>query len=279
MWNNFSLGIFFLISFITIASCKSKKPLLKDLQAAEIKAKTKANEIIVKVNENNFQFENLSAIIKAKYKSSVTGENQSFKTYLKIRKDSAIWTAVTYLNIPIFQSIITPDSIKFINQRDKKYFVNTIDYVGTLFQVPINYYHIQHLLVGNPISLDTSNDHFFVNIDDDIYISSVRPSQLESILNGDEVFFGWMYRYWINELYRPGKTVLNNPGTGRSLEINQTDFNKEHGMPFPNKTKAIFSSQKDTLDVRINYNRVKLNKPLNMKFIIPAKYEPYESED
>lgn len=278
MWNKLTTYSLLIISFISVASCKSKKPLLKDLEAAEIQAKTKANEIIRKVHENKFDFENLSALIKTKYETS-KGESQSFKTFLKIRKDSAIWTAVTYLNIPIMQALITPDSVKIMNQRDKKYFIGTIDYVSTQFKVPINYSHIQNLLVGNPISLDTTEDHYFVNVDDDIYISSVKPTELESILKGDKIFFGWIYRYWINELYRPGKTVLHNPGQGNSLEIFQEDFNKEHGMPFPNKTKAVFVSQKDTIDIRLNYNKVKLNKDFEIKFNIPDKYEPYETND
>ncbi len=275
MSSNTLFYMFIILSAVILGSCKSKKALIKELEALDIQAKTKASEIIPKIKAADFDFEWISAKIKTKYKTS-GGDGQSFTTYLKIRKDSIIWATITYLNIPVMTSIITPDSVKVLNKKDKKYFLGSIDYVTDVFKVPIDYYQIQNLLVGNPISLDTTEDHYLVDIDDDIYLSSLKQSELAPILKGEKIHFGWVYRYWINELFKTGKTILDNPGRGNSLEITQTDYNKKNGMLFPNKTRASFVSQKDSIDIRINYNKVKVDVPQTLKFSIPSRYTPYE---
>ena len=52
---------------------------------------------------------------------SDTNRNISFKTSIRMVKDSAINTTITYAKIPIINSIITSDTVKVINKRDKCY--------------------------------------------------------------------------------------------------------------------------------------------------------------
>lgn len=275
--NNILKFIFFALTILIFANCKSKKGLIKDIEAADIEALAKANNVIELVKEKDFEFEWLSAKIKTKYKTS-GGESQSFKTYLRIRKDSAIWATVTYLNVPIMTTIMTPDSVKLLNKRDKKYFVGTFDFITDFVKTPIDFYQIQNLFVGNPISLDTTNPHYIIDKDDDIYLSSIKQSELEPILNGEKIHFGWIYKYWFNELYKPGKTILDNPGNGNCLTITQNDYKKIIDIPFPNRTEATFTSQKDTIEIKLNYSRVKANMPQAMPFKVTSKYTPYEDE-
>lgn len=269
--------IFILAMAFILANCKSKKGLLRDVDPAEIEALTKAKTVIKEVKKNDFDFEWLSAKIKTKYETS-KGENHSFKTYLRIRKDSAIWAMVTYLNVPLMVTVLTPDSVKVLNKRDKQYFLGTFDYITNFVKTPIDYYQIQNLLVGNPISLDTAKPHYIVEINDDVYLSSMKKSQLEPILNGEMEYFDWIYRYWINELYSPGKTILNSPGQQKSLLIKQNDYKRIDNMPFPNKTEATFTSYKDTIDIKLNYNKIKINEALTMPFEITSKHTPYDNE-
>jgi hypothetical protein len=276
--NNSIKYIAIIVLAFTLANCKSKKGLLRDEDAADIEAFTKAKTVIKEIKQNDFDFEWLSGKIKTKYKTSA-GESQSFKTYLRIRKDSAIWATVTFLNVPVMTAILTPDSVKILNKKDKKYFLGTFDYITQFVKTPIDYYQIQNLLVGNPISLDTNKPHYIVEIDSDIYLSSMKKSKLEPILKGDEEHFGWIYRYWINELYSPGKTILNNPGYGNSLTIEQTDYKRIDNYPFPNKTDATFTSNKDTIEIKLNYSRIKTNESEEMPFEITPKYSAYDNEN
>jgi hypothetical protein len=276
--NSLLKHIGFILILLVFTNCKSKKGLIKSSEAADIEALTKAASVIDLVKEKDFKFEWLSAKIKTKYKTS-DGKSQSFKTYLRIRKDSAIWATVTFLNVPIMTTIMTPDSVKIINKKDKKYFLGTFDFITNFVKTPIDFYQIQNLFVGNPISLDTTNPHYLVDLNDDIYLSSVKKSELEPILKEEKVYFGWIYRYWINELYRPGKTILNNPGNGNSLIITQNDYKKADNMSFPNRTEALFVSQKDTVEIKLNYSKIKTNEAQSMPFKITSKYTPYENGD
>lgn len=275
MSNNLKYIFIIALAFI-LANCKSKKGLIKDVDAADIEALTQAKTVINQVKENDFDFEWLSAKIKTKYKTSA-GENHSFTTYLRIRKDSAIWATVTFLNVPVMTTVLTPDSVKVLNKRDKKYFLGTFDYITDFIKTPIDFYQIQNLLVGNPISLDTAKSHYIIKMNNDVYLSSMKKSELEPILKKEKEYYDWIYRYWINELYSPGKTILNSPGQQKSLLIEQNDYKRIDNLPFPNRTEATFTSYKDTIEIKLNYNKIKTNNPEEMPFVITDKYSPYEN--
>lgn len=272
MWSKY-LNI--LAICLLLVSCKNKKRILRDIEAADLKSKMEATDVIKEMKANEFEFNTLKAIIKTKFKTS-SGENQSFKTLLQIQKDSAIEANVTYLNIPVLSALITKDSIKFVNKRDKKYFVGSIESVSDYFKVPVDYKNIENLLVGNAISIDTTKDHYLIDFEKEVYLSSIKKSELKEILNGNKSYDGWMYRYWINEYFRPGKTILNNPLKESSLEITQRDYIQIDDQEIPNHTTALFSNPVDTIDIKLNYNKIRLNKPLEFKFDITEKYDPYE---
>lgn len=275
MWSRTNIYPVFLLFLVVliVASCRSRK--IKNINAADIKANTEANQVIDSIHKYDVDFDYLKAVIKTKHETS-KGENQSFKTFLKIKKDSAILATITFLNVPLLSTLITPDSVKLLDKRGKKYFVGTTQSVGEYFKVPVDFHNIQNVLVGNAIAIDTGYNHYLIRQGNETYLSSVKNSELPAILSGNKVYFGWMYRYWINEYYRPGKTILNNPGKGNSLEITQTDYKKIKGIPFPNKTEAVFSTPTDTINLKLNYNRVKLNKSFDVKFKIPSHYKPFE---
>ncbi len=272
MWSRY---VHILLILLLLVSCKNKKKILKDIEAADLKAKMEASDVITEMKKNEFNFTTLKAIIKTKFKTS-SGENQSFKTLLLIKKDSAIEANVTYLNIPILSTLITRDSIKFVNRREKKYFVGSIASVSEYFKVPVDYHNIENLLVGNAISIDSTKDHYLIDFEEEVYLSSIKKSELKDIIDNKKTLDGWMYRYWINEYFRPGKTILNNPKKESSLEIIQKDYIQIEGQEIPNHTTAVFSNPYDTIDIKLNYNKLKLDKPIEFKFDITDKYEPYE---
>lgn len=276
MWNRRVLYILFLIcSSLLIGSCRAKKPLLDSEEQVFI-SKTKADTIVKNLVENNFQFDNLKAKINTRFKSREK-QNLIFGTFLKMKKDSIIHATISVLGLPMIVAYITPDSLKFIDKKNQKYFKGDFSFVSKMLNTDITFDQLQNLLVGNPLVLDTAENYYLVEEGSDFFLSSLSRNDLrerakESVKRGD-----WVVKYWINELYKTGKTLVSNDSTQTQIEIFQADYKKIEGQNFPNRTKAEIITDKDSIFINLNYQRVKINSEIDYSFHIPSHYTPYEN--
>ena len=93
---NKQLLYLFLLLFIStlLVQCKVKKPLIKESSALIHLSKNRADTIVRKVLQNNFEFENLKAKINTKFKSREK-QNLTFGTFIKMHKDSVIHATIS----------------------------------------------------------------------------------------------------------------------------------------------------------------------------------------
>lgn len=270
----YSYIIFLAFSSMLLVQCKAKKPLI-DSKAQITLSKSKADTIVKNVIANNFQYQDLKAKINTRFKSRERN-NLAFGTFIKMKKDSAIHATISVLNIPIVVALITPDSLKFINKKDRKYFVGEFSYVSEMLKTDLSFNQLQDLLVGNPVMTDTLNSHYLIEENNDFFISTLSKNELverskTAIKKGE-----WKVKYWINELYKTGKTIISNDSTNTRIEIFQADYKKVAGQNFPNRTKAEIVTANDSISVHLNYQRVKINSNVQFSFSIPEHYTPYE---
>lgn len=254
-----------------LVQCKAKKPLIDQKTEITHLSKSKADTIVRKVLKNNFEFENLKAKINTRYKSREK-QNLIFGTFIKMHKDSAIHATISILGIPIVIALITPDSLKFINKKEQKYFEGDFSYVSKLLKTEISFSQIQDLLVGNPIRMDSNSNHYLIQDNDEFYISSLNQGELNKMeSNGD-----WQVKFWINEFFKAGKTLVSNDSTNTRIQIYQADYKKIDGNLFPNRTKAEIITATDSISIHLNYQRVKINTDIKYTYTVPSHYKKYE---
>ena len=273
---NKSVFYFFCLIFtsLLLVQCKAKKPLI-DNETQIFLSKSKADTIVKKVIHNNFDFDDLKAKVNTRFKSREKN-NMLFGTFIKMKKDSAIHATITVLNIPIVVALITPDSLKFINKKDQKYFAGEFSYVSKMLNTDITFSQLQNLLVGNPIMADTLNPHYLIEENNDYYISSLSKNELLERSKSTTKDGAWRVKYWINELYKTGKTIITNDSTDTQVEVFQADYKKIENQNFPNRTKVEIVTAKDSISINLNYQRVKINSNIEFEFSIPDNYTPYE---
>ena len=255
-----------------LVQCKAKKPLL-DTEEGKIYhfSKTQADTIVREVLMNNFEFDNLKAKIKTKFKSREK-QNLILGTFLKIKKDSVIHATISVLGFPAVVALITPDSLKFINKKDKKYFEGDFSYVSQLLNTEITFAQLQDLLVGNPIKMDSNYAHTLIQENEEFFIHPLSQTQLNTDENSDD----WKVKFWINELFKAGKTIVSSENRETQIEIFQADYNKTEGQLFPNRTKVEVITPKDSISILLNYQRVKINTEMDFDFSIPDNYTKYD---
>ncbi len=258
---------------VLLFQCKAKKPLITDLEVEESTSKLQADTIVSNLLLNNFEFKDLKAKIRTKFKSREK-QNLMFGTFIKMKKDESIHATISILNIPIVVALITPDSLKFINKKDQEYFVGDFSYVRELLKTDISFEEIQNLLIGNPIRLDSNKSNYLIEENEEVYLSSLSQKQLDKRKKATTLSSDWLVKYWVNELYKPGKTVILNDSAETSITVTQADFKKVDGQQFPNRTVAEIITPKDSIVVQLNYQRVKINSNVDYEFSIPSHYTP-----
>lgn len=274
MKNKVVLNVMVAVFSLLLWQCRAKKPLITDSSTQELLSKQKADTIVSQVLANNFEFTDLKAKIKTKFKSREK-QNLAFGTFIKIVKDSAIHATISLATIPVVVALITPDTLKFINKKDQKYFVGGFDYLSRLIKTEISFYEIQDLLVGNPVKLKQSELHYLIEEENQVYLSSKSKNALQLANENSAASSEWIVKYWVNELYKTGRTMVENNGKKTMIEITQADYNKVDGQLFPNRTQAEIVTPKDSITIQLNYQRVKINTGVEFEFSIPAHYTLY----
>lgn len=260
-----------LFIFTLLIQCKVKKPLIKETSAMVYLSKKQADTIVRAVLKNNFEFENLKAKINVRFKSREK-QNLTFGAFIKMHKDSSIHATISFLGIPILVALITPDSLKFVSKQDQKYFAGDFFYVSQLLKSEITFSQIQDLLIGNPISMDSNSNHYLIQENEDFYLSSLSQDELNMTESNDD----WQVKFWINKLFKAGKTIVSQNSTNTRVEIFQVDYKKIDGKLFPNRTKAEIITPKDSISIHLNYQRVKINTDIEYEYSVPSHYEKYE---
>src|SRR5450432_834798 len=153
--------IFLLLMVVVFASCKPAKKI----QTAITKTKTDTTQMIIvnnahadsvlvirdllsKLNSNRItDFKTFSAKIKVNYRDK-EGEQPELTVFVHMQKDSMIWISVnaTIFSYEALRILVTPDSVKVLNRRDKIVQLRSVNYLKELVDLPFDFYTLQDLL-------------------------------------------------------------------------------------------------------------------------------------
>jgi hypothetical protein len=263
--------VFFAILIFSVISCKTVKQINKaiapkDSSNITIIDQSKLDSIMMvkktieNLNRNYIDFKTFNAKIKVQYQDS-KGKNQDVTAIVRIMKDSAIWISLTasFLNIEAYRVLITKDSVILLNKLDKEVQYRSLDYLQDVTEIPFDYKTLQDLLVGNPVFID-SNIVYYKKTD-------------------DQILFSMVGKYFKNLLtlssdnYSLTHSKLDDVDIARSrtADLTYADYENKSGFNF-STYREITVSEKNRLDIRLNYKQYEFNKDLSVSFNIPKNY-------
>jgi hypothetical protein len=269
------IRILLLVMIVIIAGCKSAKKI----QTAITKTKTDTTQMIIvdnahadsimvihdlltKLNSNRISnFKTFSAKIKVDYRDK-EGEQPELTVFVHMLKDSIIWVSVnaTIFSYEALRVLITPDSIKVLNKKDKIVQLRSVSYLQDLTDLPFDFHTLQDLLLGNPIYLD-SNVVSYSKTDQAIALMSVGVlfKHLLTITNGDY-------------LLQHSKLDDADPLRNRTADLTYTGYESINGVKFATE-RRISVSEKAKLDVDMNFKQYSFNETLSYAFNIPKNFK------
>ena len=211
---------------------------------------------------------------------TIDGKKNSFKTYIRLRVDSAIWISVTPLfGIEVGRFIITPDTVKLINRISSNYFVGNFDYLNKRFDSDVNFKTVQAMILGNSIGLEevekpkSSVDH------GRYLLSSFKKGKLKKAMQKTGKISEMVYSHWLDpETYKITKLSIYDYVLQRSMVATFNDIKKtESGQLFPHETRLSIKADQN-IEINLDYSKISLDKPLKFPFKIPEKFERIPSK-
>lgn len=255
-------------------SCKTVKQINKaiapkDTAAAVIMIdQSKADSILMvrktmeNLNHNYIDFKTFSAKIKIDYQDN-KGKQPDVTAIVRIIKDSAIWISLTasILNIEIYRVLIKKDSVILLNKQDKEVQYRSIDYLQEVTEIPFDYKTLQDLLIGNPVFID-SNIVYYRKTDNQILFSMVGKYFKNLLTLSSDTYFLTHSKLDDVDITR-----------SRTADLTYADYENKTGVNF-STYREITVSEKNKLDIRLNFKQYEFNKELSVSFNIPKNYIP-----
>lgn len=261
-----------LLSFATVIySCRSSKKIQSAITKKDTLITVLVNpgatdsarlvhETIDKIRTNHIDFETFSSKIKVLYRDNKL-RNYDFNAFVRIQKDSAIWLSVNAaLGIEAFRVLITPDSVKLMDRLAKGIQYRSVEYIREIVQLPVDFYTLQDLIVGNPVYLDSTQ----------VTMYRERESSISLSTMGD--FFKHLL-----SLRKEDYAVLHSklddvdPGRSRTADFTYNDYMMINGRLFSTK-RIITVAEKTKIDLSLDYKQVEFDKPQTYPFTIPRSY-------
>ena len=273
-YNYVKLHIVFLIllAAITISSCRTAKKIQaavakKDTVSVNITHASAADSLLViknaiaHVHSKENDFKTFSAKIKVDFQNG-KGNQPNITAYVRILKDSLIWVSgyATVFNIEAFRVLINKDSVFVIDKINKQVQYRSIDYLQEVTDIPFDFKTLQNLLIGNPV--------FFED-------SVVSYKETES-----KILLATLGRYFknlltidkSNHLLVHSKLDDADINRNRTADLTYSNYENNNGINF-STYREITVSEKNKLDIQLNFKQWEFNKDLSIIFTIPKNYK------
>jgi hypothetical protein len=210
--------------------------------------------------------------ISTKYRD--TTMNISFKTSVKMVKDSAVSALITYLGIPIYNSLVTPDTLTIVNKRGKCYLKTKLSYIKETFGVSFNYENIEELLLGMPLGYEIDQKYFQIHDPQQYIVSSHRKREIKKSDKKEKLQDDIIIKYYLSsDLKSLKKMEVESKSDTTKIEINYIKREVVSNFSMPSEVTIQVFTPRNAIFVNMNYEKIELNEPQQILITIPEKYE------
>lgn len=258
----FNKSIYALLLIFVITSCASTKDTQSDVSVRL--PKVKESVLIDRINTLAQQKPNhFYTRWNVKYKDEET--NISFRANIRMSVDSALQATITYANIPIYNSIITPDSVTLVDRRSNCYIKEQVSYFKRKFNVDFQHKNIEEIILGMPVSWDSDSDY------------RLMKDPFNYVITSSEKDDDLLIRYFMDkEAKNIDKIYIESPQDSTQIEVKYFERENIDGFDIPKSGEVVITSPKGSIFIDFKYNRVNINEPSLLYLAIPEKYNECE---
>ncbi|MEQ1554795.1 MAG: DUF4292 domain-containing protein [Ferruginibacter sp.] len=267
--------LYFFISIFTLfglTRCKTQKAITKAIAPRDSTKNaqiTTASDSVIQINfakeilqKNTINYNSFSAKIKLDIEDG-EGKKPDLVANVKMIKDSVVWISITaplLLNTEVFRVFITKDSVTLIDKKERTIHYRSIEYLQELTNIPFDLKTIQDLIVGNPIFLNT--EKMAIKTTEKFLIIATLTNEFKNLVTISLA----------DNLIQHSKLDDLNILQNRTADFSYDNYAINNGVPF-STIRQIFVTEKNKLDVRMNFKQYEFNKELSILYSVPKNYK------
>jgi hypothetical protein len=146
-----------------------------------------------------------------------------------------------------------------MNKQQKEVLYRSLDYLQEVTKIPFDFKTLQDLFIGNPIFISDSINAYR-KLDQNILISIVTKE-----------FKNLFTMQVSNHLMTHAKLDDLDVNRNRTADITYEDYQPIEAVLF-STVRHITVSEKNKLDIRLQFKQVEFNKELSVYFSVPKNY-------
>lgn len=199
-------------------------------------------------------------------------QNVSFKTSIRMVSDSAINTLITYASLPMFNAMVTTDSIKMTNKRENCYIRESLDFFRNNFNVSFTYRNLEELILGLPLNYDTTRKYFEVH---DPFSYSLCTHRKFQIKRNDRKDINELVIFYTltEDLKNLKSTRIESPDDSSVVFIQYKSRELVDGFSMPQQVEISITTPKKNIRIEMEYKKTRVGVREEMYFVIPEDYE------
>jgi hypothetical protein len=265
------IGISMLIGSIWLSACGTTRKLntamekkdttqLVVVDPAHADSIRYIQDVYGQIQRKRIDFQTFQAKIKVDYWDN-EGKGPDLTVVVRMKKDSLIWLSInaTVFSYEPFRVLITPDSVKLLDRKNKEFKARSVAYLRDIAKLPLDFKTLQDVIIGNPIFLDSN-------------VISYRKDQAEITL----LSIGEFFRHQIScdqSSYRVTHSKLDEVTLIRNLTCDLTygDYEQSGNRDFA-KVRSVTVTDKTKLDIRMEVKQFSFNESLSYPFSVSKNY-------
>ena len=261
----------FLLS-LGMTACKTHLPIVPGNTAPE---QQKAGEVFQSMKANELKFNTL----RAKFTMTVikNGKKTKLNGQWRIKRDSLIWITLSpALGIEALRIMLSNDSVKFLNRINKTYFVGDIRYVKDFVNTNIDLDVIQALLIGNDLTFYENAGFKLVTAKGNYILVSPSRRKLRKYYRSqddEDYVFNQRITLKTNTFKITKMKIKEMQRPSAKLEVSYDNFKYVDGQLFPFLSTFVLNDGKKEYAIKIEYQKLMIDKPLTYPFRISKKYK------
>ncbi|MDF1695491.1 MAG: DUF4292 domain-containing protein [Saprospiraceae bacterium] len=245
--------LFFGIILISLG-CGSKKIVQQDGPVPD----RNPSELFQALESHNYEFDWYACVTGIRVDNPDEGE--SGKAYIRMKKDSIIWSSVKKYSAEGVRVLITENTYASINRMDHTYQKGSTEDALSKMGVSMDFIDLQEAMFGNIMLLDTAtaeinkegNQYIIKGIDQDVQL-----------------------KYWIDAYTLDLNRMILIDFRGREIDVSYGDYrtlDSGQKVPFFRHYKVPYDERGDA-EIVMKVKKIEINTPKKTKFSIPPHYE------
>lgn len=257
---------FILFLSIILLGCGNNKEVLNEEKLPKVKDQVLINRLD---SLSDSRPEHFYTKLSSKYNDSEY--NVSFKTSIRMRTDSALHALITYARIPIYNTMVTPDTLTIVDKRGDCYIKEDMSYLKETFDINFEHKNIEELILGMPIGWDKNSDYHIIKDPYNYIVSSHKERNLRR-MNRSESEDLYIQYFLTSDAKHLRKVMIESPKDTTSIKVNYIGRELVNGFSIPTEGDIAVETPRDTITIKFKYNRTEVNDPRVLYLAIPKKY-------